>query len=198
MRRTKTGPAKTLTETQFRNLLVLVESGNHPLRNKTILLISHLLGLRASEIASLKIADVVDASGKVKSELSLVAAYTKGNKHRDIPLKNEKVRKALMDWVDYRKSSDVIFNQQSSLFISQKGLPFSANSMTRMINGLYQKYGFEGCSSHTGRRTMITKLANSGVDVNSIRVIAGHQSISTTQRYIEHNPDTLAQIMKSL
>jgi|TARA_B110000908_G_scaffold165730_1_gene215672 site-specific recombinase XerD len=43
---------------------------------------------------------------------------------------------------------------------------------------------------------MITDLANKGVDINSIRVIAGHSSILTTQRYIEHNPLKLSDILK--
>ncbi len=198
MPRTKTGPAKVLTDADYRLLLKRVETGNHGLRNKTILLMSHFLGLRASEIAALRISDVTDTKGNIKPELSLVAAYTKGNRHRDVPLQNTRVRRAIKEWVDHRKSSDVIFNPDSPLFRSQKGQKFSANSMVRMINTLYRDAGFDGCSSHTGRRTMITKLANRGVDVNSIRVIAGHRSISTTQRYIEHNPDRLADIMKTL
>ena len=45
---------------------------------------------------------------------------------------------------------------------------------------------------------MITGLAEKGIDVNSIRIIAGHSSLQTTQRYIEENPARLANILKGL
>lgn len=196
--RTKTGPAKILTTSEFRQLIKVVSASNHGLRNATILILSHYLGLRASEIAALKIEDVSDINCRIKSELSLIASYTKGNVHRDISLQHTKVRSSLEVWIKFRKEDDNIFSLKSPLFASQKGGAFSANSMVRMINNLYQNSGLQGCSSHTGRRTMITKLATKGIDINSIRVIAGHQSITTTQRYIDHNPNKIAEIMKSL
>ena len=196
--RFKTGPAKILSTSEFRQLIKVVSASNHGLRNATILTLSHYLGLRASELAALKIEDVVDKNLKVKSELSLLAAYTKGNVHRDISLQHTKVKNSLEEWIKFRKDDDNIFSLKYPLFASQKGTAFSANSMVRMINNLYQNSGFQGCSSHTGRRTMITNLATKGIDINSIRVIAGHKSISTTQRYIDHNPNKIAEIMKSL
>ena len=40
--------------------------------------------------------------------------------------------------------------------------------------------------------------ANAGTDLNSIRILAGHESVQTTQRYIDTNPDMLADIMKNM
>lgn len=72
-------------------------------------------------------------------------------------------------------------------------------TITRLqITNLYHDAGKTGCSSHSGRRSMITNLANSGTDLNSIRVLAGHESVQTTQRYIDTNPDMLADIMKNI
>ncbi len=45
---------------------------------------------------------------------------------------------------------------------------------------------------------MITKLISAGIDLNSIRILAGHSSKQTTQRYVDENPDMLAKIMKEL
>lgn len=199
MARTHTGKAGTLSDKELQNLFAIVEAGNNGLRNKTVLLLTHFLALRAKEVSCIKITDVIDGKGKVKSVLRLQANYTKGNKHRDIPLSNPKVIKAIQAWIEYRKEHDgLVFNLKAPLFKSQKGLAFSPNSMSRMINQLYKDARFEGCSSHTGRRTMITKLANNGIDLNSIRVLAGHSNIATTQRYIQTNPDMLAKVMKGL
>jgi len=70
--------------------------------------------------------------------------------------------------------------------------------MRRVLNTIYIDAGYPDVSSHSGRRSMITRLAEKGIDVNSIRIIAGHSSLQTTQRYIEENPARLANILKGL
>jgi integrase/recombinase XerD len=50
--------------------------------------------------------------------------------------------------------------------------------------------------SHSGRRTFITKLANSGVNVRVLAALAGHRSIVTTQRYIDVNEVQLARAVE--
>jgi integrase/recombinase XerD len=66
-------------------VLRVVEIVSHSKRNIAIVILSHYLGLRSKELASLKIGDVYE-SGAVKKFLRLVAAYTKGSKHRDVSL----------------------------------------------------------------------------------------------------------------
>jgi integrase/recombinase XerD len=129
----------------------------------------------------------------------LVAAYTKGNKHRDVSLENTTVINALMDYIQERIEQDkTTFNIDAPLFRSQKKTKFSPNSMVRVICDIYKNAGFKDASSHSGRRTLITKLAYKGIDINSIRQIAGHSSISTTQRYVQDNPFLMADILKSV
>jgi integrase/recombinase XerD len=70
--------------------------------------------------------------------------------------------------------------------------------MRRVLKTIYIDAGYPDASSHSGRRSMITRLAEKGIDVNSIRIIAGHSSLQTTQRYIEQNPARLANILKGL
>lgn len=56
---------------------------------------------------------------------------------------------------------------------------------------LYKEIGFESCSSHKGRKTFITtatkNISLAGGTLNDIRMLAGHSTLSTTQRYIEYN-----------
>jgi integrase/recombinase XerD len=53
-------------------------------------------------------------------------------------------------------------------------------------------------SSHSGRRTLITRLAERGVDLKSIAQIAGHTSIRTTAMCVEANPTRLARILQDV
>lgn len=193
-----TGQAKVLDEKELKQVLKIIEVGNHAKRNTAIVILSNYLGLRAKELAALKISDVSDGCS-IKKVLRLVAAYTKGAKHRDLSLEHKIVIKALADYLTERQQHDgLTFNPASPLFRSQKGSSFSANAMVRVLGDIYRKAGFKEASSHTGRRSLITKLAYAGIDLNSIRQIAGHSSISTTQRYIDDNPLVLATILKSL
>ena len=56
---------------------------------------------------------------------------------------------------------------------------------------LFVRVGIVGASSHSGRRTFITKLATSGVSVRVIAEAVGHSSIATTQRYIDVNDELI-------
>ena len=55
-----------------------------------------------------------------------------------------------------------------------------------------------GASSHSGRRTFITRLANKGVSVRQLAALAGHVNISTTQKYIDVNSEQLARAVELL
>jgi integrase/recombinase XerD len=77
------------------------------------------------------------------------------------------------------------------LLQSQKGACFSPNTMCQLLNSIYQACGIEGASSHSGRRSFITALANKSVGIKVLAEIAGHSSIQTTARYISVNDDLI-------
>lgn len=194
----KTGQAKVLSDKELKQVLKFVEVGNHAKRNTAIIILSNYLGLRAKELAAIKIDDVME-NGSIQKVLRLVAAYTKGAKHRDISIENKTVIKALQDYLLERKTAEgLAFNTSAPLFKSQKKTAFSPNAMVRVLGDIYKSAGFNNASSHSGRRSLITKLAYSGIDLNSVRQIAGHSNIATTQRYIDDNPYLIADILKAI
>lgn len=195
-----TGKARSITDKELSIVLKVTAQSRNPERNIAMLILSHYLGLRAKEMASLKIADVFDfKTGEIAKTLRLVAAYTKGNAHRDVSLENTKVVKALSDYIIYRKGCDRrdIF-PDDPLFRSEQRCHFSPNAVSRLFIKLYADAGIDHASSHSGRRSLINKLAYAGIDLNSIRQIAGHQDISTTQLYIDDNPERMAEILKAI
>ena len=56
---------------------------------------------------------------------------------------------------------------------------------------LYAGAGLEGASSHSGRRTFLTNLANKGTAIHILKTLAGHRSISTTAAYLYSSPSQL-------
>jgi integrase/recombinase XerD len=89
-------------------------------------------------------------------------------------------------------------NSSRSLFESQKGGHFSANTMCQLFLKIYKACGFKDASSHSGRHTYIMRLANKGVGVRLLVKLAGHSHISTTQRYIDVNAEHVANAVELL
>ena len=75
---------------------------------------------------------------------------------------------------------------------------FKDKTFASLLEDIYKNAGFNDATSHSGRRSLITKLAYAGIDLNSIRQIAGHSSISTTQRHIDDNPYKIADILRAI
>ena len=78
---------------------------------------------------------------------------------------------------------------------SNRGGAMPANSIVNWFVAMFAELKLEGCSSHSGRRTFITAAARNvhraGGSLRDVQLLAGHQSIDTTQRYIDG--DTIAQ-----
>jgi integrase/recombinase XerD len=68
--------------------------------------------------------------------------------------------------------------------------------MCQLFLDIYKACGLANASSHSGRRTFITRLAEQGINVRLLAELAGHQHISTTQRYIDVNPQQLARAVE--
>ena len=184
---TKSGKAPYISPEELQYTLSK-QIGKHAPRNCLILLFSHYLGLRAKEMASLKICDVYDDQRNViKDTVRLIAAYTKGGKYREVYLVNPKLRESLLAYLLNERSP---ISPDESLFRSQKGQGFSANTMQKLIKACYKKADIYGLS-HSGRRSFATNLIDSGVDIYSIKVLMGHSNIQTTQEYFSSNPTKL-------
>lgn len=70
--------ARVPTEAEFRRLVAVASQGRHGSRNRAALMLSYLAGLRVGEIAALQWGNLVDVDGKVREQLRLSAAVTKG------------------------------------------------------------------------------------------------------------------------
>ncbi len=187
-----------LSPTQVRQVFRVARSRpRHAARAEVALALSVGLGLRAKELASLRWGDVYDDEGRVRELVHLRAAYTKGGRTRDVYVTSPALRRVLAKYGEGRWLLGPRASQ-ASLLPSQKGGPMTPGSMARFLKALYRDAGIQGASSHSGRRTLITGLAERGIDLKAIALIAGHASIRTTAEYVEANPARLARILKDV
>ena len=96
--------------------------------------------------------------------------------------------------IKYRQISNRI-EPQDRIIQTERSDKVSAQTIVSMFSAWYKDLGFDGCSSHSGRRTFITKgakkITSVGGSLRDVQYLAGHTSLATTQRYIDG--DTAAQ-----
>src|SRR5882672_9681710 len=186
--------AKTLTKGQIEAVLGYLATTRWPTRNRVIFLLSTKAGLRAKEIASLTWRMVTDAGGQIGQAIHLENAASKGLSGRVIPM-NDELRTAL---AAYAKTT--IIASSSFLIESERSYRMSAQAIVNLFWRWYQHIGFDGCSSHSGRRTFITntarKISTVGGSLRDVQMLAGHTNLRTTQRYIEANPEAQMKIVE--
>lgn len=185
--------AKTLSDKSLKIVLATIAQNRHAARNRAMLLMSMWAGMRVGEISALKISDVVGTDGAIKDEIHLAADQTKGDRGRTV-LVGDKLKKELAAYAATIKHP----SQEKPFFYSQRNRSgFSANTLAQQFGMMYRRAGIDGASSHSGRRTFITTLADKGVGVRVLMALAGHRNIGTTQRYIDLN-ETMMKVAVNL
>jgi integrase/recombinase XerD len=186
--------AKTLSKGLIEAVLGYLAKTRWPTRNRVIFLLSTKAGLRAKEIASLTWRMVTDARGHVGRAIYLENVASKGRSGRVIPMSDE-LRYAL---AGYAKTTIIASNR--FLIETERSNKISAQAVVNLFWRWYRDIGFDGCSSHSGRRTFITnsarKISTVGGSLRDVQMLAGHSNLRTTQRYIEPNPDAQKKIVE--
>lgn len=185
--------AKILTQTQISLVTLYLASGRNGERNLVIFLLSVKGGLRAKEIANLTWKMILNSNGDIGDVIQLTNHASKGKSGRVIPI-NKELKKALAAYFKV-ESNKWSFNENSRVVKTERAHETSPQVIVNMFMSWYEKLGFIGCSSHSGRRTFITSAARKislvGGSLRDVQLLAGHSNLQTTQRYIDY--DTKAQ-----
>jgi integrase len=194
--------AKTLTDAQIARMLREVEHSRYPLRDRVMVLLSVRAGLRAKEIALATWGMVLDADCNVSDTLELHDKASKGTKGgREIPLHPE-LRAALIVLLAAPSANGAPVTAETRICHSERELGLAPGSVQIFFQRLYQRLGLKGASSHSGRRTFVTTLAKkivaAGGSLRDVQQLAGHASLSTTQRYIEGSSDAKRKAIEML
>ena len=127
--------AKLLTDAEFKRLTAVINSLRYQSRNHTIIALSFYAGLRACEIAALRIGDVFDEAGGVKDTIYLSADQTKGSDSATV-LVNAKLKRQL---VEFAKQYPVhTSNRSAPLLFSAKGGGFTAQTIVNLFKRIYK------------------------------------------------------------
>jgi len=178
--------ARVLSEAEIKRVLNAALGTRHSERNSLMVKLSYWAGLRACEIAALNVDDVIDGDGSIKQQVYLKKEQTKGNQAQVVYF-NSKLRKAIEQYLKGKVKHGRLLKSQIA-----SGSGFSSTAIQNIFRHLYSVAGIKNASSHSGRRTMITKLAEQGIAVPVIQQLARHASLNTTQRYISVSSDKLA------
>ena len=168
--------AKVLTTNDVNNLLAFAGRTRNSTRNEVIVLLSAKAGLRAGEIAKLTWDMVLDSGGRVGSVIELRDNAAKKGSGRIIPVHAD-LRRALIAWRE-------ISNDPGPVVRSERGGPMTALSIVVWFNRAFRTIGLKGCSSHSGRRTFITRAAR--LVHKAGWVVARRPAIGRTQVYSDH------------
>ncbi len=184
--------AKVLSRDHIEDLLFFAAQTRHPLRNEVLVLLSFKAGLRAAEIANLIWPMVVGPDGEIGNCLELHDRVAKKGSGRVIPI-HSNLRAALVNLAQLAPTLD------GPVIASERGGSMSPLSIVCWFAKAFRTIGLEGCSSHSGRRTFITRAARlvhkAGGSLRDVQLLAGHRSIQTTQRYIDGDTDTQRKLV---
>lgn len=152
-----------------------------PVRSAAIILLSVRAGLRAAEIAKLEWPMVLTARGAVSNTVDVPDDIAKMGSGRRVPMHRD-LRRALVALLHREQTAGPVIK-------SARGGHMTPNSIVNWFVTLFKETGLQGCSSHSGRRTFITRAARlthkAGGSLRDVQILAGHRSIDTTQSYID-------------
>jgi integrase/recombinase XerC len=154
------------------------------LQQQLILEMFYYTGMRLSELSNLKTSDV----DLYNSQLKVLG---KRNKERIIPF-NEELKILIENYMRYHSNSSIeyFFKSKSGEKLYPKFVYRLVNKYLSLISTQHKK------SPHVLRHTFATHMLNNGADLNSIKELLGHASLSATQVYTHNTVEKLKNIHK--
>ena len=187
--------AKALSPNQIKAVLLHLASTRNPERNRVAFLLSVKAGLRAKEVASVTWAMVTTSEGRIAEVISLHDIASKGSSGGSIPMARE-----LQDALAALQALSASPKPTDPVFRSERSKASSAQVIVNLFSSWYAALAFDGCSSHSGRRTFITQAARNigrfGGSLRDVQMLARHSSLAMTQRYIEVDTEAMRKVVE--
>lgn len=158
-------------------------------RNLAIIELLYGAGLRVSELASIKIADL-------DLQQNLVKILGKGRKERLSPF-NQEASNTLKSYLEVRGQFVNADKPNDYIFLNRSGNNLNVRSIQRLTKFISMKAGLlRNATPHTMRHSYATHLLEAGASIKTVKELLGHASIAATQKYTHLTIDKLAQMYK--
>tara|TARA_B100000953_G_scaffold266536_1_gene234747 strand:- start:2521 stop:3423 length:903 start_codon:yes stop_codon:yes gene_type:complete len=180
----------TLTIEEIDKIISTIKLGSKTgLRNIAIVELLYSCGLRVSELINLKISDLFFKE-------SLIKVTGKGNKERFVPISKQSqiyINNYVQDVRSYQKIKKGF---EDTLFLNERGTILSRVMIFLILKKLKDASNInKKIGPHTLRHSFATHLIENGADLITIQKMMGHESITTTERYLHVNKKHLIDSM---
>jgi integrase/recombinase XerD len=172
------GQAAILGSKEIDRLFKLLETS----RDKCLFALGIYTGMRISEIISLK-KDQVFSDDGVKYQLTVKRLKKKANVYSDIPI-HPKLRQLLKEYKDKVGDSEWLFPSSESI----DGY-LSRIRAHQILSEAFSALKIEGASTHSMRRTCLTRMSRVGIALRTIQEISGHSNLGQLQAYLQVDPE---------
>ena len=170
-----------LSQSEVQRMFDVCENMKH----RVIMCLLYSCGLRVSELINLKWSHI-DRSRMI---INIVAG--KGKKDRQVML-SEKIIPILEDYWHEYKSKEYVLNGQTEI-------QYSERSVGEVVKQLAEKAGInKRVYTHLMRHNAFTHMVESGVDINLVQRIAGHNNVKTTMMYCHISNDLISKIQSPI
>jgi integrase/recombinase XerD len=164
------------------------------LRDRAMLEVLYSSGLRVSELANLRLADI-------DARMGCLRCIGKGDKERLVPI-GRKAIAAVEQYLENARPKFLRFGRPGPhnqvLFLTRDGRRLSRISIWKILHDYGVKLGLRGrLTPHKLRHSFATHLLEGGADLRSVQLMLGHADISTTQIYTHVVEERLKQIYKA-
>tara|TARA_X000000950_G_scaffold244848_1_gene301251 strand:+ start:28 stop:915 length:888 start_codon:yes stop_codon:yes gene_type:complete len=156
---------------------------------KTIITFFYFTGVRRIELINLKESDI-------NMDSSTIRITGKRNKQRVIPML-PKLKKSINDYLNLKlnefnnKTLDYLFVSKSGSQLSEKYVYRTVNEYFKLVSPKVKK------APHVLRHSFATHLINEGADINSVKELLGHSSLSATQVYSHTSMKRIKEVFKN-
>lgn len=156
---------------------------------KTIITFFYFTGVRRIELISLK-------SSNVNLDSSTLKIMGKRNKERIIPIL-PKLKKTIINYI-YSKSKNLTNSELNLFFLSKNGKQLSEKFVYRTVNEYFKIVSPKiKKAPHVLRHSFATHLINEGADINSVKELLGHTSLSATQVYSHTSMERIKEVFQN-
>ena len=172
------------SEDEMQQLQNLYKSLDISLLDKLILEILYQTGMRKAELANLLLNNVVADTYHIK-------IVGKGNKERVVPISSE------LNFLikNYVKERNLLVENKTYLFINKKGKKVNEKYIYRVVNKYLKLVTSKKKKNpHSLRHSFATHLIENGAEIIQVKKLLGHQSLASTQVYVDANIEQLKKV----